>query len=50
MKTLRRLTVWLHVLTSAGWMSLAAVMATSIALAASDPAQRLGALTTAHRC
>lgn len=47
-KTLRQLTVWLHVLTSVGWMSLAAVMGVSIALAAGDPAQRLGALTTAH--
>lgn len=47
-KTLRQLTVWLHVLTSVGWMALAAVMAASIALAAGDPAQRLGALTTAH--
>ncbi|WP_226380054.1 hypothetical protein [Pseudonocardia sp. KRD291] len=48
LRTWRQLTVWLHVLTSVGWMSLAAVMAVSLAFSATDPALRLGALETAH--
>ncbi|RZT83382.1 hypothetical protein EV383_0184 [Pseudonocardia sediminis] len=48
LRTWRQLTVWLHVLTSVGWMALAAVMAVSLAFAATHPALRLGALETAH--
>lgn len=48
LRTWRRLTVWLHVLTSVGWMSLAAVLAVSLAFAGDEPALRLGVLETTH--
>ena len=48
LRTWRQLTVWMHILTSVGWMSLAAVMAVSLGLAVGDPGARLGALSTAH--
>lgn len=47
-KTWRRLTVWLHVLTSVGWMALAASLAALLALAVADPAARGPALLAAH--
>ena len=46
-RTWRRLTVWLHVLTSVGWMSLAASLAVLLALATADPAARGAALLAA---
>ncbi|MEQ3551192.1 hypothetical protein WIS52_11990 [Pseudonocardia nematodicida] len=49
-RTWRRITVWLHVLTSVGWMALAASLSASLALAVTtdDPALRHGVLLTAH--
>ncbi|MBC3194374.1 hypothetical protein H7X46_25320 [Pseudonocardia sp. C8] len=47
-RTWRRLTVWLHVLTSVGWMALAASLAVLLALAAADPAARASAVLAAH--
>ncbi|ANY06623.1 hypothetical protein [Pseudonocardia sp. HH130630-07] len=46
-KTWRRLTVWLHVLTSVGWMALAASLA-ALQVFATDPAVRGPALLAAH--
>lgn len=46
-RTWRRLTVWLHVLTSVGWMALAASLAALLALATADPAARGPALLAA---
>jgi hypothetical protein len=46
-KTWRRLTVWLHVLTSVGWMALAASLA-ALQVLGRDPAVRGPALLAAH--
>lgn len=46
-RTWRRLTVWLHVLTSVGWMALAASLAALLALTTADPAARGPALLAA---
>lgn len=47
-KTWRRLTVWLHVLTSVGWMALAGALAVLQVLATTDPTARGAALLAAH--
>ncbi|BBF98967.1 MULTISPECIES: hypothetical protein [Pseudonocardia] len=47
-RTWRRITIWLHVLTSVGWMALAASLAVLLALAAADPVARAPALVAAH--
>lgn len=49
-RTWRRVTVWLHILTSVGWMSPAVVLAVALTFAAGtdDHELRRGVLAVAH--
>ncbi|WP_246170319.1 hypothetical protein [Pseudonocardia hierapolitana] len=47
-RTWRQLTVWLHVVTSLGWMALALTLLALLALSVSDPAHAASATAMAH--
>lgn len=47
-RTWRRLAVWMHVLTSVGWMTLAMVLTVTLTYAVAEPAQGAAILATAH--